>query len=147
MLKRYVTACAVAAISASVSLAAGTPQAIPGSQESSRAAQATAAQGAMVHYEGCLYREGNAQATPAQATGYILANVKDLSKPPNQVEAAAQDASSGPVYKLHSAPEPKLHELEGHRVAVTGRIGAGETFEVSTLRSVQGVCSMPPAQP
>lgn len=99
----------------------------------------------MVHYEGCLYREGNAQATPAQATGYILANVKDLSKPPNQVEAENQE--SGPSYKLRSAPEEKMRELEGHRVAVTGRIGAGETFDVTTLRSVQGVCSVPPAQP
>ena len=146
MLNRYVVACAVAAMWASVGLAAGSPQAIPGSQESSRAAQAPAAQGAMVHYEGCVYREGNAQATPAQATGYILANVKDLSKPPNQVEAAAE-ASAGPIYKLRSASEQKLRELEGHRVAVTGRIGAGGTFDVSTLRAVQGVCSMPPAQP
>jgi hypothetical protein len=107
------------------------------SQPAPESSQTGAAPGTMVHFEGCAYE---------QQDGFILSDTRDLSRPPNALEAETKTA--GPVYKLESSDKEQLLQLRGKRVAVVGRIqpGAGNqqgTLNVTSIREVMGWCEPP----
>jgi hypothetical protein len=145
MKKPFVTV--VIALWATVGLGARSQ---PAAQDSAtRGDQTAVTAGAMVHFEGCVYRGAD---VPGRARGvvgtdtaveeYVLANTKFIARADGLPDAAA------PMYRLDAGDRDRVSALVGKRVGVTGRI-AGRSgdplLQVTSIREIVGMCSRTPS--
>lgn len=99
-----------------------------------------AAEGTMVHIEGCLFPEGGPAVRAQVDDDYNLTVTKLIAGPEDATE-------TGRTLRLSEADGKQLRDLSGKKVGVTGRVrdgsGQGE-LAVTSIREIVGGCTSMP---